>query len=35
MSATFDSTPLRRSNLHFVCRAMICASEVFHVPGGP
>src|ERR1051326_6927448 len=33
MSATLDSTPLRRSNLLFVCRAMICAREVLPVPG--
>ena len=35
MSATFDSTPLSRSKWLRVCRAMICASEVFPVPGGP
>src|SRR3989442_237597 len=35
MSATLDSTPLSRSNLLFVWRAMICASEVLPVPGGP
>ena len=35
MSATLDSTPLSRSNLHFVCRAITCASEVLPVPGGP
>ena len=35
MSATFDSTPLSRSNLLRVCLAMICASEVLPVPGGP
>jgi alanyl-tRNA synthetase len=35
MSATLDSTPLKRSNLLLVCRAMICASDVLPVPGGP
>ena len=35
VSATFDSTPLRRSNLLRVCRAMICARDVLPVPGGP
>ena len=35
MSATFDSTPLSRSNLLLVWLAMICASEVLPVPGGP
>ena len=35
MSATLDSTPLRRSNLLLVWRAMICASDVLPVPGGP
>jgi len=32
MSATLDSTPLKRSNLLLVCRAMICASDVLPVP---
>ena len=32
MSATLDSTPLSRSNLLRVCRAMIWASEVLPVP---
>jgi hypothetical protein len=35
MSATLDSTPLNRSNLLFVWRAMIWASDVLPVPGGP
>ena len=35
MSATLDSTPLSRSNLLLVWRAMICASDVLPVPGGP
>ena len=35
MSATLDSTPLNRSNLLRVWRAMICASDVLPVPGGP
>ena len=35
MSATLDSTPLRRSNLLLVWRAMIWASDVLPVPGGP
>ena len=35
ISATFDSTPLNRSNLFFVWRAMIWASDVLPVPGGP
>ena len=35
MSATLDSTPLKRSNLLLVWRAMICASDVLPVPGGP
>jgi hypothetical protein len=32
---TFVSTPLKRSNLLLVWRAMICASDVLPVPGGP
>ena len=35
MSATLLSTPLSRSNFACVIAAMICASVVLPVPGGP